>query len=262
MRHNRSHTPIHTIAIATLLAALASNSVADAQQKSPLKEHYVLGRIRVFYTNAGVPAVAPVDVDKNSVPDQVENVAKQVWAAHHLFCEVLEFPDPFESERYKGVTCVQVSIRDRAEMGGPNGVAYTSSQRARQIPEGKPGDRAIVMAIAKQLDPITNISPAHETFHLIQYGTTYFKTPGFLKGRLAGRNMDLQRTESVKSSTLPRDHGRKHLGNSGSCRNWVLNQKLFCGTPLRPVPTQTAGSPTKCWVKNWWHCVIPMDLQS
>ncbi len=171
------------IAVVTLLATLASASIATAQQKTVLQEHYVYDRIRVFYAIDGNCAVSPDDVDESGVPDQVENVAKQVWAAHHLYCDILKFPDPFTSQRYEGVTCIEVNIRDREEMGGGNGVAYENSQRARKIPEGKPDDRAIVIVVASQVDPIKGITPAHEMFHLIQYGTTYFKNRWYLEGQ-------------------------------------------------------------------------------
>ncbi|QDT89956.1 hypothetical protein [Gimesia algae] len=184
MRHNRSHTHSRMIALTILLGAFTSTAITSAQQpqKTDLKEHYVYDDIRVFYVKEGPGAVSPVDIDKNGVSDQVENVAKQVWAAHQLFCHVLKFPDPFESERYKGVNCIQVSIRDRKEMSGLNGVAFSRAQRARKIPEGKPTDRAIVMSISSQLDPTKNVTPTHETFHLIQYGTTYFKNAWYLEG--------------------------------------------------------------------------------
>ncbi|QDT31369.1 hypothetical protein [Thalassoglobus polymorphus] len=171
------------LTIAALIVMLASTSVdASDPKKTALQEHYVLDRFRVFYTNDGNGAVTQDDVDKSGVPDQVENVARQIWAAHHLYCNVLNFPDPFESERYKGVTCIQVSLRDRNEMGGGNGIAFSSSQRARLIPEGKKEDRALVIAIASQVDPLNNVTPAHELFHLIQYGATYFKNPWYLEG--------------------------------------------------------------------------------
>ncbi len=168
-----------SIAFTVLLAVLASASTVSAQKKTFLKEHYVLGPVRIFYIKEGKDAVALADVDRSGVPDKVEDIAKQVWAAHHLFCEVLKFPDPFKSPRYKGVNCIQVSLRD---LGGGNGLAYTAPQRARQIPEGKPTDRAIVMAINSKLNPMKNITPAHETFHLVQYGATYFKNSWFLEG--------------------------------------------------------------------------------
>ncbi len=171
--------PFRIIAVSVLLVAFAPASTASGQQKTVLKEHYVLDHVRVFYNKEGKDAVPLDDVDRTGVPDRVEDIAKQVWAAHHLFCEVLKFPDPFESDRYKGVNCIQVSLRD---LGGGNGLAFTSSQPARRIPEGEPSDRAIVVSINCKLNPMKNITPAHEMFHLVQYGATYFKNPWFLEG--------------------------------------------------------------------------------
>ena len=182
MQPRHRHTPLSIITFTVLLfvfAVLDSASTASAQQRTFLTEHYVLGPIRVFYIKQGKDAVPPDDVDRTGVPDRVEDIAKQVWAAHHLFCKVLKFPDPFKSERYKGVTCIQISLRD---VGRGNGLAYDESQRARPIPEGKPTDRAVVMLINCKLNPMKNITPAHETFHLVQYGATYFKNSWFLEG--------------------------------------------------------------------------------
>lgn len=170
-------------AVALVLAGVASLPHASGQEKSVLPQHFVRDKIRVFYTIDGTSAVPPVDADSTGVPDHVEDVAKQVWAAHRLFCEVLEFPDPLTSERYAGVTCIEVCIRDRGELGDRNGAAYDESQRARRIPEGKPDDRAIVMALGRHVVASKNLSPAHELFHLIQYGATYFKNGWFLEGQ-------------------------------------------------------------------------------
>jgi len=167
------------VALTLFLAFIVLASTATAQQQSALKEHYVLNQVRVFYTKEGKDAVPLYDVDRTGVPDRVEDIAKQVWAAHHLFCAVLEFPDPLGGERYKNVNCIQVSLRD---LGGGNGLAFDESQRARQIPEGKAADRAIVMSINCKLNPMRNITPAHETFHLVQYGATYFKNSWYLEG--------------------------------------------------------------------------------
>ncbi|MCG6156745.1 hypothetical protein [Rubinisphaera margarita] len=167
------------ISATVLLAVLVSGATATAQEQTVLDEHYVLDPVRVFYCKEGKDAVPLDDIDRSGVPDRVEDIAKQIWAAHHLFCEVLGFPNPLGGERYKNVTCIQVSLRD---LGGGNGLAFDESQRARLIPEGNATDRAIVMAINCKLDPIKNITPAHETFHLVQYGTTYFKNSWYLEG--------------------------------------------------------------------------------
>tara|TARA_R110002111_G_C5742101_1_gene349740 strand:- start:46 stop:354 length:309 start_codon:yes stop_codon:yes gene_type:complete len=102
MRSARRHTLSRFVAFTVLLGAMASPSLTSAQQKkrTELTEHFVYDKVRIFYVKEGTGAVSPVDVDQNGVPDQVENVAKQIWAAHRLFCDVLKFPDPFESERY------------------------------------------------------------------------------------------------------------------------------------------------------------------
>jgi hypothetical protein len=243
MTHNRNHTPVHTVALATLVAALASNSAANAQL-SPLNEHYVLDPIRVFYTNEGQSAVSQDDVDQSGVPDQVENVAKQVWAARKLFCDVLEFPDPFESERYKGVTCIQVFLRDRAEINGVNGVAFSAAQRARSIPEGKPDDRALVMAVSIQLDPIKNVSPAHETFHLVQYGATYFKRSWYLEGqaRWAEHALAEDGVGEIKFSPRgpwpQRPQQLQQLPELGSKSEWVLWNPIAARTDKSGVLTE------------------------
>ncbi len=171
--------------LSLILIGLASVQPLFAQEKekSVLPEHYVLGPIRVFYAIDGKSAVPSADKDASGIPDHVEDVAKQVWAAHRLFCSVLEFPDPLTSERYPGVNCIQVSLRERGEIGGGNGKAFENSQRARPIPEGKPDDRAIVISMGSHVEGLKNITPAHEMFHLIQYGATYFKKSWYLEGQ-------------------------------------------------------------------------------
>jgi hypothetical protein len=188
--------------IYVLAAAVALAFAKDTYGKPPLDERFILGPIRVFYTKDGTSAVPLVDADSNSVPDHVEDVAKQVWATHQLFCDVLEFPDPFKSERYSGVTCVEVRIWDRAEIGGGNGVAFESPQRAREIPQGKPSDRALVMSIGKHVDARKNITPSHEFFHLIQYSVTYFKNPWYLEGLARWAEHGLQ-LDGVGQSKYP-----------------------------------------------------------
>lgn len=174
---------IRSVFLAGVYGALTSAFIQIADAKTPRTEHYVYDCVRILYANKGEGAVDLTDGDQNGVPDRVEDVAKQVWAARHLFCEVLKFPDPFESDRYPGVTCIQVSLQGRDEMPQGNGLAFSSAQRAKSIPEGKPTDRALILAVGTHVNPITNGTPAHETFHLIQYGATYFKNSWFLEGQ-------------------------------------------------------------------------------
>jgi len=150
--------------------------------KSKLSESFVLEPVRVFYATRGESAIDPEDADNSGVPDRVEDVARQVWAARKLFCEVLDFPDPFDSERFAGTNCIQVSLLHRSRINQLNGVAYRIPQKAKPVPGGNSNDRALIIAISTSIDARTNASPAHEFFHLIQYGSTYLSNRWFLEG--------------------------------------------------------------------------------
>lgn len=170
-------------ALPALLAGLALIPAASAPaQEGEPRKHFVLDSIRVLYSVAGPSAVDPEDRDGNNVPDQVENVARQVWAARELFVRELGFPDPYGSERFGKVDCVQVSLHSKATLGGRNGLAYRLPQRAHPIPEGMRDDRALILSVATEIDPTKNVTPAHEFFHLVQYGATYLSNGWFLEG--------------------------------------------------------------------------------
>jgi len=169
--------------IAIFLLGVPPLCQADgSDQKSKLSESFVLEPVRVFYATEGESAINPADADHNGVPDRVEDVARQVWAARKLFCEILGFPDPLSSVRFDGANCIQASLLDRSRINGLNGVAYRVAQKARPIPDGQPGDRALIIAVATTVDPPRNATPAHEFFHLIQYGCTYVSNRWFLEG--------------------------------------------------------------------------------
>ncbi|RCS52698.1 hypothetical protein DTL42_07625 [Bremerella cremea] len=168
-----------SIGLVVVLVGLGSAvSFAADPPKQRLDQTFVAGKFRIFYSLEGTSAVPADDKDQSGVPDRVEDIAKQLNVAHRLFCEVLEFPDPLTSERYPGVTCIQVSLRQSKS----NGIAFDESGRARIIAQGQPGERALSITINNRVDPIKNVTPAHEYFHLIQYGATYFKNRWYLEG--------------------------------------------------------------------------------
>ena len=107
MRPLRGAWLLQIVLLAVVAIASSQQSMAQEVEKSVLPKHHVLGPIRVFYAVDGKSAISTADKDSSGVPDQVEDVAKQIWAAHRLFCGVLDFPDPFQSQRYPGVNCIQ-----------------------------------------------------------------------------------------------------------------------------------------------------------
>lgn len=160
---------------------VVGNLLAQDSDHPKLTEVFELPPIRMRYTRESKDAADLTDADKNNVPDQVEDTAKQAWAAYQLYCETLKFPDPLQASRYEGVQWIQVSILHKDRIEGLNGLAFDEPQRSSEKTDPQ-GTKAITAAVGNHLNPIENASASHEIFHLIQYGATYFKPRWFLEG--------------------------------------------------------------------------------
>ncbi len=153
---------------------------------------YQQGVVYVIYDATGENAPKNMtDANSNGVPDMVEDVATQVNAARELFNGEFNFPDPLKSSRFKNVTCIEVDILSKTNMKNRNGVAYGGARKAKH----NPAERAIHIKIANTLNPHKNSTPAHEYFHLIQYGATYFRNKWFLEGMARWSQDAVQKTD-------------------------------------------------------------------
>lgn len=157
----------------SLLTALLITTSAAPAAEAPTHIHQI-GKFRVRYHTEGKHAIAPADHNQNDIPDQAEDILTQVMAAHLLFVEALGFPDPLQTERFRSATVLDISIRSKEEIKS-NGVAFDELQRS------KDGDW-IGVRVASTVHATANLTPAHELFHLIQYGTSYFKNSWFAEG--------------------------------------------------------------------------------
>ena len=153
-----------------LMLMLVSCSSADA-------EIYRQGAVHVIYERAGETAVNPTDLNLNGVPDAIEDIATQLNAARELFHDVCGLPDPLGSERYKNATVIEVDIDLKSRMGH-NGLAYSGKRKSAD----DPNVTALHVRIASSVDAHKNPTAAHEYFHLIQYGATYFRNGWYLEG--------------------------------------------------------------------------------
>jgi len=151
-----------------------------ADLAAPVQQVHVEGITRVFYFTEGQHAVEPVDANGNGLPDQVEDLMTQTLAARRLFVEVLGFPDPFKSERFNRAQYLDIHLRHRGVLKS-NGVAYDELQRYNRQGD-PPGTLSLCFNVATSVNPSRNLTPAHEYFHLIQYGATYFKNRWFTEG--------------------------------------------------------------------------------
>ena len=94
-----------------VIATWGSASEAHAQFRAVrenLKHNYTVKFIRVSYDTEGEHAIAPDDENENRVPDQIEDVAKQIWTAHKIFVDTLGFAAPLDSERYLDAKFIDV----------------------------------------------------------------------------------------------------------------------------------------------------------
>ncbi|MBI5394877.1 MAG: hypothetical protein HZA91_06215 [Verrucomicrobia bacterium] len=120
------------------------------------------------------------DVNRNGVPDQVEDVATQTRAACLLFVETLGFPDPFKTERYRSAAFLDIHLMHKSVLRS-NGVTYDELQHFRR-PSDPPNTPTLCFNVATSVKADSNLTPAHEFFHVIQNSITYFKNRWFTEG--------------------------------------------------------------------------------
>jgi hypothetical protein len=147
-----------------------------------LEKFYILGDIRVFYTEQApvtgadhrLPAVSQVDLNANGVPDFIENVAKQADIARKLY-NALGFRDPFESAKFRAVKHIDINMLNMAA----NGLAYDSGVVYASAPN-RGADCTLRIDLSANLELSGKFTTnwfvaSHEMFHLFQYGQTLFK---------------------------------------------------------------------------------------
>jgi len=165
----------HWIRINLALLVLAFPSYA-----AKFPHEYRQGRIRIFYNTEGTNAVDTADVNRNGVPDQVEDIAKQTRAAYLLFVETLGFPDPFKTKRFRSASFLDIHLVHKSMLRF-NGVAYDELQRFKR-PTDPTNTLSLCFNVATSIKAPSNLTPAHEFFHIIQYSITYFKNAWYTEG--------------------------------------------------------------------------------
>jgi hypothetical protein len=215
-----------------------------------LNQHYTMGRIRVFYNTSGKHAVDPADRNQNRIPDQVENVAKQTWAAYQLFVETLNFPDPLKSERYRQASWIDVNLLAKATINR-NGVAYDELQNFRR-PVDSLGTKTITFDVATSVNAATNITPAHELFHLIQYGASYFKNRWYTEGMARWAEHALQkgglgqiRYDAAGRWPQPKTNRRQLFERTYDAEFYLWNPLAQKDDPQGMISSKAVGSKVK-----------------
>jgi len=156
------------------------------KRRSALDGKHTVNEFRIYYTLKGDDALPDVvDLNKNSIPDRIENIALQLMTARRLYTDVLKLRHPLESPRYKDkAKFIDVHVGSLpfepggAKNKGSSGDAVVNYYRAS---DPAAGIGVLTIDVSKTL-PTQNVTPAHELFHLFQYGYTMFKVGWFLEG--------------------------------------------------------------------------------
>ncbi len=159
------------IFLTVLMMTFAVMSTASA-------EIYRQGVFYVIYDAEGSAAVNKTDVNLNGVPDVVEDIATQLNAAREVFNGVFNFPDPLTSERFANVTSIEITFAAKSDMTAP-AFAFAS---VRKNSLHDPNEQSLKIKMSNAVNPHKSSTPAHEYFHLIQFGATYFRNKWFTEG--------------------------------------------------------------------------------
>jgi hypothetical protein len=148
---------------------------------------------RIHYSVRGLHAVPRAPGDDGDCPDQVEDVAVQLLAAHHVFCELAGFRHPLDSPFFPGRRYIDVFLFHQGILGGRNkGVSFSVP-----VPANDPADsraQASSIHLLRDFNARHNVTPAHEYFHQIQNGMTRITNAWFYEGmaRWSQEALDIQ----------------------------------------------------------------------
>ncbi len=170
----------HCLIILALAAGLQTAQAQFAVVRAALPKVLVNGKVRVFYDIQGLHAVDATDANANQIPDQVEDIATQVQGAWMLLIDGLGFPDPFAGERFQGVPFLDIHLFSKDFLKS-NGLTYDEIQNFHR-PGDPEGTRSLCFDVATSVKAPANLTPAHELFHVIQNGVTYFKNRWYTEG--------------------------------------------------------------------------------
>lgn len=135
---------------------------------------------KVWYATDGPHALAnQEDSDGNGIPDQIDNLLTQLMAARAFYSSVLQLTPPLNQPRYTQVSVINVYVRS---MSKGNGLAFHEVVQDQASYDAVPEPCGLRLYVSNRLDSSQNATPAHELFHLYQYGYAMFKRSWYLEG--------------------------------------------------------------------------------
>lgn len=163
--------------------------IAIDKRRSHLERRYQIGKFRIFYSLRGrdaLPKARRQDLDRNQIPDYIQNVALQLVHADQFYTQVMGLDHPFTRPPFKGDSLRFIDINIVRTPLDPKDslIKGKAWNLARQLPRRyfrEPAEKTLMIDISSDYD-LTYGVPAHELFHLFQYGYTQFASPWFTEG--------------------------------------------------------------------------------
>ncbi len=178
---------IPLVILPLLSIAQESGSLPEwKKRRSALEKSHVVEEFRIFYSLEGKDGLPDaIDKNKNDIPDRIENIGLQLIAARKMYVDVFKLRHPLKSPRYKdSAKSIDINVGNLPFSGkGPklNGTAGDAVVNYYRSSDGAEGLPALSIDVLNTLSE-ENLTPAHELFHLFQYGYTMFKNGWFLEG--------------------------------------------------------------------------------
>lgn len=152
------------------------NECSNRTSSDHYQHRYEVDEFVIFYDLSGDNALADItDLNNNDIPDIVEDTMLQLITMRDVL-EALGFTHPFDQYRYERAGVERIYIGMRSLNG--NGVAFDPPHRDITH-EARPC--VLLIGLSHELKT-GNLTPAHELFHLYQYGYTVFKNSWYLEG--------------------------------------------------------------------------------
>lgn len=145
-----------------------------------LDQVVVRGTFQIHYATSGAQKLGSLhDSDKNGIPDVIDDLILQLQAAEQLYSGSLGLTPPLRQPRYSKANHINVFV---VSIKKGNGLAFDEVIDDRKEKDGFGVGCAIRMYVSRDLKPSRNVTPAHELFHLYQYGYAMFKRSWYLEG--------------------------------------------------------------------------------
>lgn len=164
-----------------------------------LEKEYVEDDFHIFYSLQGRDALKyQYDSSGSGVPDSIKDIAGQLQAAKYLYSSVLGLRFPLQQKIYAQARQINVYV---LQLPKGNGLAF-DRVAAETMSDGRQLPCGLKFVLNAALEPARNITPAHEFFHLYQYGYAVFKQKWYLEGMARWMENSFKAPEKIPGGSL------------------------------------------------------------